>query len=142
MSENEKEEPTVTMTVGGKSVTVTQEQFARVAETGRLERESYDDEPLSLSTMLGGAAEQEFQRLLEEVLVNIADPNTEAGAARKITIEFSIHPDGRAGAKVKLKTSCKLAPHTPLPGKIYVGKHRGKMRAFEEDPRQQKMFNQ
>lgn len=68
-----------------------------------------------LSTIKGGALEERFQRELERVLANIADPNTSRETGRAITIQLVFKPaDDRQYAAVTARVTSKLAPDRPL----------------------------
>lgn len=48
---------------------------------------------LSFSTLAGGGVEEKLQFALKEVAENIADPNTDAKKARKITMTLTLKPN-------------------------------------------------
>ena len=70
-----------------------------------------------LSELVGGAAEERFADALERILENIADPNTDAEAARKLTMELTFKPAKSRerfdlSVVVKTKTAVRSAVST------------------------------
>jgi hypothetical protein len=51
------------------------------------------DNTLSFATLAGGGVEEKLQFALKEVAENIADPNTDAKKARKITMTLTLKPN-------------------------------------------------
>lgn len=51
------------------------------------------DNTLSFATLAGGGVEEKLQYALSEVAENIADPNTDAKKARKITMTLTLKPN-------------------------------------------------
>ena len=92
---------------------------------------------LSLATLGNGAAEELFQRELQSVLGNIADPNTIADDTRKITLEVRILPDvKRRTASVDISCSSKLAKCNGHCTNIYFANDNGEYIAVENNPEQ------
>ena len=63
---------------------------------------------LSFSTLAGGGVEEKLQYALSEVAANIADPNTDAKKARKITMTIALKPNESrmvANVDINVKTS-------------------------------------
>lgn len=81
----------------------------------------------TLGTIADGVAEELFRGEHERVLANILDPNTAAGAKRKITLTLTFEPnENRRDVKVTVESKCALAPLRGHSGTIYVGLQRGK----------------
>lgn len=94
---------------------------------------------VSLETLAGGAVPERFDRELERVLKNIADPNTDAQAVREISVKVRIKPAAdRESAVVRLDVASKVAPAKPVATPIHFGTDRttGKLVAIGYDPRQ------
>lgn len=69
----------------------------------------------SLDDLMNGAAVQRFNKCMNEVLMNIFDPNTDAKKTRKITMTLTIKPDkARDSAKFYLDVRAALAPVEPF----------------------------
>ena len=65
-------------------------------------------EKLSFSTLAGGGVEEKLQYALDEVAANIADPNTDAKKARKVTMTLTLKPNEQrsiANLEIDVKTS-------------------------------------
>jgi hypothetical protein len=63
-----------------------------------------DYQPVTLLTINGGVAAELFQRSMEKVLENIADPATSPTAVREITLRVRIKPNAsRQGAEVRVR---------------------------------------
>lgn len=63
---------------------------------------------LSFSTLAGGGVEEKLQFALDEVAANIADPNTDAKKARKVTMTLTLKPNENrmvAEMNIEVKTS-------------------------------------
>ncbi len=63
---------------------------------------------LSFATLAGGGVEEKLQYALNEVAENIADPNTDAKKARKVTMTLTLKPNEQrtiANLEVDVKTS-------------------------------------
>lgn len=70
-----------------------------------------DKTNLLLSELAGGRLQQQFNRVLNRVLENIGDENTEPEKAREITIKITIKPDEyREMSDVTCVVSSKLVP--------------------------------
>lgn len=66
------------------------------------------DNTLSFTTLAGGGVEEKLQYALKEVAENIADPNTDAKKARKVTMTLTLKPNEQrtiANLEVDVKTS-------------------------------------
>jgi hypothetical protein len=99
-------------------------------------------ELLSISNVCGGAVEEVFQRELDLVLKNIADPNTNPEAARAITLEFKIKPfKDRSGAQVEFACKSKMAGIDTVKGTMFLQRSGNSVTAVAHDPRQARLFN-
>jgi len=66
------------------------------------------DNKLSFATIAGGGVEEKLQYALQEIAENIADPNTDAKKARKLTMTITLKPNENrlvANADIEVKTS-------------------------------------
>lgn len=76
-------------------------------------------EKLNLKNLCNGAAAELFDRELDQVLVNIADPNAKAKVARTITLTVTVLPtEDRSRGVVGVKCTSKLAPADVLEGSV------------------------
>jgi hypothetical protein len=63
---------------------------------------------LSFATLAGGGVQEKLQYALDEAAANIADPNTDAKKARKVTMTLTLKPNEQrtiANLEVDVKTS-------------------------------------
>ncbi len=98
---------------------------------------------LTLENLADGAAAQLFQSELDKVLRNIQDPNTDASAIRKVTLEVSFQPDEeREVGDVKIKASSKLAGLKGAKTRVFFGRHHGELVATEYNPKQAGLFDE
>lgn len=66
---------------------------------------------VDLSNIANGAADEKFNQELQKVLENIADPNTEAKKARKITLTFTLTGNEKRNlANVEVQAKSTLVP--------------------------------
>jgi len=86
------------------------------------------DSKLSLSNLREGAAIEQFDHCLQQVLDNIQDPNTDAEGVREITLKVKFKPDkDRALGEVTVQASSKLAPTKAVLTRVFLGiDYRGK----------------
>lgn len=76
-----------------------------------------------LEKFAGGALAEKFNIGLQEVLENIADPNTDPKKKRKLTLELSFEPDEeRELSMVDIVVKTKLQPNMPVATKIIIDK--------------------
>ena len=84
---------------------------------------------------------ERFEEQLDRVMENIADVNTKPDAVREITLKVKIKPtNDRSAATVEIGGSPKLAAVAPFPLTVYIGKHGGKLLAFEGNVNQGDLF--
>lgn len=97
---------------------------------------------VTLDTIGGGALTELFQAELNRVLQNIADPNTDTGTKRVITVTVKFKPNrDRDVADVEIACGSKLAGIMTVSTQVFMGKHQGKLIAVENDPRQTSLFD-
>lgn len=78
---------------------------------------------INLETFANGAFTAQVNRAIEEVTKNIQDPNTEAGAARKITVTIGFKPNSdRSFVATGVQTKTTLAPALGAVTAIQMGK--------------------
>ncbi len=66
---------------------------------------------INLEKFAGGALSEKFNMAFQEVLENIADPNTGHKAKRKITVDLTFEPnEERELSQVDIQVKTKLAP--------------------------------
>ena len=95
---------------------------------------------VTLVTIGNGAAVELFDREFQEVLANIADPNTDAKTPRKITITVTIKPsDDREMAAAAIQVASKLATAKPAPVHLYFGLDGERYVAKQVNPAQPEM---
>lgn len=98
---------------------------------------------VTLGTIAGGAALERFQDGLLRILENIEDPNTAATAKRKLVLTVEFHPSKkRDSADVFINVETKPAPAEKFPTRVFIGRHNGQLVAVENDPRQQRLFDE
>jgi len=76
---------------------------------------------INLAELAQGAVNEQFQLNFQSVIENIYDPNTPAGASRKLTIEMTFKPeDDREIVKISAKTKLSLASSQPVETKVIL----------------------
>lgn len=99
------------------------------------------DHFVTLSRLKSGYAEKLFQHALQQVMANIADPNTDAEARRSITIQIDFKPEAdRRECKVRISSRSKLASVQPEATTVYTGRHKNKLVMVESNPEQRGLF--
>lgn len=95
-----------------------------------------------LTTIANGAIVEQFQEQLLRVMANVDDLNTEAKAARKITIEVDFLPDAsRQSMQVKTHLKTKLASPKKSESLIFVVRDRtGEVFAVDNNVHQPELF--
>lgn len=86
-------------------------------------------EKIDLNTFAGGALRERVNLDLQELLENIADPNTSSTAARKLTITLTFKAnENREVAMVDVQTKPTLVPAKGFGTQFILGKdNRGKV---------------
>lgn len=98
-------------------------------------------QPVTLSTIGGGAAEELFDHALREVVKNVDDPNTDSTAKRRITLTIDIQPrEDRQECTVTVGVKQTLAPVIAHSATIHVGVKNGEALALAQDFRQMGLF--
>lgn len=99
------------------------------------------DENLRVEQIKGGAVIEMLNTELQKVYDDIADPNRESKANRKVSCELVFSPteDGQVGSlAVRVKSS--LGKQRDLSSTVYFGSDKGKGVCTEQN-RNQPMFN-
>ncbi len=117
--------------------------MASVKQGGN-EMDSMNDETITVSigNVADGAMVVAFERALNEVLKNIADPNTPATQSRSIVLRLKIKPkDDRVQLSTEFTCESKLASITPNQSRMFLGRDKeGALYALLGDPRQLNIF--
>jgi hypothetical protein len=93
-------------------------------------------EKVSLATLRGGAAVEQFDAELLRVLENVVDINTD-GKTRTVTLAVKITPDkNRSFCAVEVCVSSKLRPNESFETQMYLGMQNGLPFAMEHNPEQ------
>lgn len=83
-------------------------------------------EEVSLEAICRGDAINQIDHQLRRVVENIRDPNTDAQAARKITLTVTFRPDAnRSGAEITFKVETKFAGDMPGSDRIVISPSSG-----------------
>lgn len=98
-------------------------------------------EPVDLTTLAGGAANELFGRELDNALRNIMDVNTPPKAKRTITLKVEIVPDeDRTLGEVTVSAATKFPAVNAARTRFFMGRVAGKYLAVESDPKQMGLF--
>jgi hypothetical protein len=80
-------------------------------------------EKLTIANLAGGALGEQFEAGLEEVLNNIADPNTDSMKTRKMQINIEFKPnDKRNKADIAFQVKTSLVPVNKVSTAIIIDK--------------------
>lgn len=98
------------------------------------------EENIDISTLAGGAIQEQLKYGLNEIFKNILDPNTEAEKVRKLVLTLEFKPD-ESRQIIKNKASCKttLCPTNAVTTQMLLGRNGEKIVASEllkHDPNQ------
>jgi|CXWL01.1.fsa_nt_gi hypothetical protein len=100
-----------------------------------------DPNAITITTICNGGVPDVFARELAGVLANIADPNTEAGTTRGLTLKFTFKPlDDRSGAIVSFSCRPVLQPVKVATSPVFLSRHSGQLQAYALDHRQVSLF--
>ena len=100
------------------------------------------DEP-TINSLCRGALPELLERALREVAKNLKDPNTQAEAVRKITVEIRVKGFAdRSGAEVQMAVQTKVPGFNVVKGTIYVKGEGDGVKVLARDPRQDVLFDQ
>lgn len=101
--------------------------------------------PFKLETLNDGGVMEAIEHGLQQIMDNIADPNTEAKKVRKLVVEVKFKPnEHRNLADVECKVDARTVPQAPQVVSILIDKDRsGKAVAAElhtgENPGQERL---
>ena len=96
-------------------------------------------ERISLATLHGGGAIEQFDDELDRVLQNITDINTGDGV-RSVTLKVEIRPDkDRSFGAVKVQVSSKVQPSIPFATQMFFGREKGRTVGLEHNPEQMRL---
>lgn len=88
---------------------------------------------ITLDNLGMGALKEQFGVELQKVLDNIADPNTDAKKARKITIDVTIKPNEKRNiATMTLQARSSLVPSGAIETDIYIDRDKDGQVVAEE----------
>jgi hypothetical protein len=94
-------------------------------------------EPVTLSTLGEGAAEELFSRVWDRVLENILDPNFPATEARKVTLIVTVKPnEDRTIGAVDISADAKLPTGIGASSVCHIGRQGGRALAVQSKARQ------
>jgi|SRR5215475_10032115 len=92
---------------------------------------------VSLATLNGGAAIEQFDNELDAILQNILDPNTKPETKREVILRVMITPaEHRRHADVSIQVTSKPAPAQETRTVFFLGSKRGRAVAAERDLKQ------
>lgn len=99
----------------------------------RINPTSGEAEEISLFDLMDGAVKERAALVLQGVMENIADPNTDPRKARTLLVKFTFTADDkREGVEVKTTVDSKLQPIRDVTAMIVLGKQDGQMVAVEQ----------
>lgn len=79
--------------------------------------------PLTMETLCGGGVIESLHHEIQNVLNNVADPNTEAKKVREVRLLIKVKPnEHRNMADITVQASSKLIPAAPLETSILIDK--------------------
>lgn len=88
--------------------------------------------PLKLETLCGGGVIEALHHEVQNVLDNVADPNTEAEKVREVRLVLKVKPNKhRNMAAVTIQASSKLIAAAPLTADIMIDKDGNRIVAAE-----------
>lgn len=94
---------------------------------------SGEAEEISVFDLMDGAVKERAALVLQQVMENINDPNTDPCKARTLTVKFTFAPnEERDDVQVKTMVDCKLQPIKDVTTKIMLGRQDGHMVAVEQ----------
>jgi hypothetical protein len=98
-------------------------------------------ERLSIATLRRGSVVEMVDDAIQQVLENVADPNTEAVSKRKVTMTLTFAPDKereQMGVAIAVKTA--MAPQAVVTTTAFLAHTRDGIVGAEYDPRQPGLF--
>lgn len=85
--------------------------------------EGMETKRMSVANISGGALVEAADRVLEKLIKNILDPNTEATVKRGMDIKIALVPDkNRDMVAIAFQVVPKLAPQAPIVTSAAIGK--------------------
>lgn len=100
-------------------------------------------ERLSIATLRRGSVVEMVDGAIQEVLENVADPNTDATAKRKVTLTLTFAPDNeREQMGVAIAVKAAMAPQAVVNTTAFLAHTRDGIVCAEYDPRQGDLFNE
>lgn len=88
----------------------------------------------TLENLGNGAVQEQFEHVLQQVLANIEDPNTDWKAKRAVTVLVEFLPEEERGqGKMVVSVKPTLAPIKPFSNAVMFGRIDGKPSAREMD---------
>ena len=97
-------------------------------------------EPVTLSTLGEGAAEELFNRVWDRILENILDPNFPATETRTLTLKVVVKPnDDRTLGAMEIIADCKLPTGIGANSMCHIGRQAGKAVSVQTRARQMQM---
>lgn len=82
-------------------------------------------QPLKLETLNGGGVMEAIEIGIQQIMDNIADPNTEPKKVRRLVVELKFKPnEHRNLADVECKVDAKTVPQAPQVVSILIDKDR------------------
>lgn len=97
---------------------------------------------LTLDNVANGAANEIFEKEVDDLLKNIADPNTKTTQARKITLEFTFKPaPGMEYMVVEVASKSKFAPIQPVESSCHLIQRDGRLEAMSPQMLQPSLFD-
>lgn len=102
-----------------------------------------DVQEIGITTICEGGVNEVFQREFNEVLKNVADPNTDPEGVRRLTLTFTIRPhEDRHGAQVFFTCKASLQPVVVAKAPVFLSRHTGTLKAYTVDQRQGALFGE
>lgn len=96
---------------------------------------------VDLTTICGGGLPEMFQREMDDVMKNIADPNTDPNKPRQIKMVVDIYPSqDRQTCRLAVGVTSKTLPVARMGGSLFISNQNGVLQAYSTDIRQQDIF--
>ena len=101
------------------------------------------DNRLSIATLRRGSVVEMVDEAIQQVLENVADPNTEAESKRKVTLTLTFAPDKeREQMGVAIAVKAAMAPQAIVTTTAFLAHTRDGIVGAEYDPRQPGLFQE
>jgi hypothetical protein len=96
---------------------------------------------VTIETIAAGALPELFQREFRSALANIADPNTDPEATRKVTIEVTLKPDkNREAIITAVQCRSKVSSVMPSVSVIFTAQEGKEFKAYCREVKQPELF--